>query len=77
MIDRLLRLLLTLSVSTASAEHVFSILKITKIRLRNKMEDEFLANSLLVHIEGEIARGYSYEDIIADFQSRKKRRLDF
>jgi hypothetical protein len=41
------------------------------------MEDEFLANSLLVHIEGEIARGYSYEDIIADFQSRKKRRLDF
>jgi hypothetical protein len=25
----------------------------------------------------EIARGYSYEDIIADFQSLKKRRLDF
>jgi hypothetical protein len=77
MIDRLLRLLLTLLVSTASAERVFSILKITKTRLRNKMEDEFLANSMLVHIEGEIARGYSYEDIIADFQSRKKRRLDF
>jgi hypothetical protein len=77
MIDRLLRLLLTLLVSTASAERVFSILKITKTRLRNKMEDEFLANSMLVHIEGEIARGYSYEDIIADFQSQKKRRLDF
>ena len=77
MIDRLLRLLLTLSVSTASAERVFSILKITKTRLRNKMEDEFLANNLVVHIEGEIARDYSYEDIITDFWNLKKRKVDF
>lgn len=67
MIDRLLRLLLILPVSTASAERAFSILKITETRLRNKMEDEFLANSLVVHIEGEIAGEYSHEDIIADF----------
>ena len=45
LIDRLLRLLLTLPVSIASAERVFSILKIIKTRLRNKMEDEFSANS--------------------------------
>jgi hypothetical protein len=77
LIDRLLRLLLTLPVSTASAERVFSILKIIKTRLRNKMEDEFLADSLLVHRDGEIARGYSYEDIISDFQDLKKRRLNF
>jgi len=77
MIDRLLWLLLTLPVSTASAERVFSILKITKTRLRNKMEDEFLANNLVVHIEGEIARDYSYEDIITDFQNLKKRKVDF
>ena len=77
LINRLLRLLLTLPVSTASAERVFSILKIIKTRLRNKMEDEFLANSLLVHIEGEIARGYSYEDIISDFQDLKKRRVNY
>jgi len=31
------------------------------------MEDEFLANSMVVHIEGEIARAYNYEDIISDF----------
>jgi len=77
MIDRLLRLLLTLPVSTASAERVFSILKITKTRLRNKMEDEFLANNLVVHIEDEIARDYSYEDIITDFRNLKKRKVDF
>ncbi|XP_066348037.1 uncharacterized protein [Miscanthus floridulus] len=77
LIDRLLRLLRTLPVSTASAERVFSILKIIKTRLRNKMEDEFLANSLLAHIEGEIARCYSDEDIISVFQDLKKRRVDF
>ena len=77
MIDRLLRLLLTLPVSTTSVERVFSILKITKTRLRNKMEDEFLANNLVVHIEGEIARDYSYEDIITDFRNLKKRKVDF
>ena len=71
LIERLLRLLLTLPVSTASAEHAFSFLKIIETRLRNKMEDEFLANSLLVHIEGEIARDYSYEDIISEFHGKK------
>jgi hypothetical protein len=59
LIDRLLRLLLTLPVSTATAERVFSILKITKTRLRNKMEDEFLANSLLIHIEGDVVEHYT------------------
>lgn len=42
LIDRLLRLLVTLPVSTTSAEWAFSALKIVKTRLRNKMEDDFL-----------------------------------
>jgi hypothetical protein len=41
------------------------------------MEDEFLANNLVVHIEGEITREYNYEDIIADFRNLKKRKVDF
>jgi hypothetical protein len=76
MVDRLIRLLVTLPVSTATAERVFSILKITKTRLRNKMEDLYLANSLLVQIEGEIAGDYTYNDIIRDFKNLKKRRAD-
>jgi hypothetical protein len=74
LVDRLIRLLVTLPVSTATAEHAFSILKITKTRLRNKMEDDFLANSLLVQIEGEIAGHYTYDDIITYFKILKKRR---
>ncbi|TVU06933.1 hypothetical protein EJB05_46969, partial [Eragrostis curvula] len=61
LIDRLLRLLITLPVSTASAERAFSVLKFVKTRLGNKMEDDFLANSMLVHIEGELLADYSYD----------------
>ena len=76
LIDRLLRLLVTLPVSTASAERAFSSLKIIKTRLRNKMEDGFLANSLVVHIEGEIGDNYSHEDIIDEFKGIKDRKAD-
>lgn len=77
LIDRLLRLLLTLPVSTASAERAFSTLKITKTRLRNTMEDKFLSNSLLVHIEGELVGHYSYDDIVSEFKDLKERRVEF
>ena len=40
------------------------------------MEDENLANNLLVHIEGGILENYSYEDVIADFRSKGDRRVD-
>ncbi|XP_062118723.1 uncharacterized protein LOC133832387 [Humulus lupulus] len=41
LIDRLLRLVLTLPVSTATTERASSIMKIIKTKLRNKMEDSF------------------------------------
>ncbi|PVH34933.1 hypothetical protein PAHAL_7G068900 [Panicum hallii] len=77
LVDRLLRLLVTLPVSTATAERAFSTLKIIKTRLRNRMEDDFLANSMLVNIEAEILGDYNYEDIIHDFIDVKKRKVHF
>ena len=50
-LDKLLRLLVTLPVSTSTAERAFSSLKIIKSRLRNRMEDDLLANSMLLEIE--------------------------
>jgi hypothetical protein len=64
-------LLITLPVSTASAERAFSSMKIIKTRLRNKMEDDNLANNLLVHIECDILEDYNYDDVISDFKSIK------
>jgi hypothetical protein len=76
LIDRFLRLLLTLPVSIASAERAFYALKIVKTRLHNKMENEFLANSLLVNIEKKIAEKYTYEDVLEHFTGAKRRKAD-
>ncbi|GJY23005.1 zinc finger MYM-type protein 1-like protein [Tanacetum coccineum] len=49
--DRLIRLILMLSVSTATTERAFSAMKVCKNRLRNKMSNDFLADNLVVYIE--------------------------
>lgn len=51
LIDRLICLILTLSISTATTELTFSAIKLIKIRLRTRMEYKFLADHLLVYIE--------------------------
>ncbi|XP_074342645.1 uncharacterized protein LOC141680274 [Apium graveolens] len=67
LVDRLLRLVLTLPTSTATSERAFSAMKIVKTSLRNRMEDEFLRDYLIVYIEKEIAETISAEEIIDSF----------
>nr|XP_004516905.1 uncharacterized protein LOC101499580 [Cicer arietinum] len=74
LIDRLLRLIMTLPVSTATTERSFSAMKIIKSRLRNKMEDNFLADTMTIYIEREIATSITSESIIDDFKLIKERR---
>uniref|UniRef100_A0ACD5V0I4 Uncharacterized protein n=1 Tax=Avena sativa TaxID=4498 RepID=A0ACD5V0I4_AVESA len=76
LIVRLLQLLVTLPVCTASAERAFSSLKIIKTRLRNKMADENLANNLVVHIEREIAEKYNFEAVLTEFKRKGDRKAD-
>ncbi|KAM3271718.1 hypothetical protein ACQJBY_042113 [Aegilops geniculata] len=76
LIDRLIRLVLTLPVSTATTERAFSAMKVVKTRLRNKMEDMFLRDCLLIYIEKEIAVGFSTDAIIDEFNTTD-RRVDF
>ena len=54
LIDRLVRLVLTLPVSTAMTERAFSAMKLVKTTLRNKMEDGFLVDCLVIYIEREL-----------------------
>ncbi|XP_040994228.1 uncharacterized protein LOC121240754 [Juglans microcarpa x Juglans regia] len=77
LIDRLIRLVLTLPVSTATNEQAFSAMKIVKTRLRNKIENEFLANNLVVYIEREIVKNFDLDSILDDFVSLKECRLQF
>ena len=77
LIDRLIRLVLTFPASTATSERAFSAMKIVKTRLRNKMEDEFLSDNLVVYIEKEIAENFTTDSILNDFRSLKEHRLQF
>ncbi|GJT97232.1 zinc finger MYM-type protein 1-like protein [Tanacetum coccineum] len=70
-IDRLIRLILTLLVSTATTERGFSTMKICKNRLCNKMADEFLTDNLVVYIEKKIGETFSSYNVIDVFKSLK------
>ena len=73
LIDRLIHLVLTLPVSTASTERAFSAMKLVKTSLRNKMDDDFLANCLVIYIERELADTIDSESIIDIFYALKRR----
>ncbi|XP_024453876.2 uncharacterized protein LOC18096834 [Populus trichocarpa] len=75
LIDRLIRLVLTLPVSTATTERAFSSMKHVKTVLRNKIEEEFLADSMMIYIERELVEDIDSDSIIDEFYSTKHRRV--
>jgi hypothetical protein len=77
MVYRLLKLVLTLPVSTATTERAFSAMKIVKTRLRNKMGDAYLRDYLVVYIERDIAVRISSDDIIKAFDRVCTRKANF
>ena len=68
---------LTLPVSTATTEQAFSAMKLVKTELRNKMEDDFLNDSLMLYIEEDIVSIFSLDSIVDDFEDLKERRVPF
>ena len=74
LVDRLIRLILTFLVSTATTERAFSAMKIVKTIFRNRMEDDFLASYFIVYIVKEIAKRFTIDMIINYFYFIKKRR---
>ena len=72
---RLFRLVLTLTVTTATTERSFSALKIVKTRLRTTMGDPWLADLLLLYIEKELARELTIDSIVSKFNAMKSRRV--
>jgi hypothetical protein len=73
LIDRLIRLVLTPPVSTTTTERAFFAMKLAKTRLHTRMEDEFLADNLIVYIEKENAKTFTSKMIIDEFYSSKRR----
>ena len=75
--DRLIQLILTLHVSTATTERAFSAMKCVKTRLHNRTEDYYLANFLITYIEKDIVRGLDIDSIIDAFNNKKECRAQF
>ncbi|XP_042448126.1 uncharacterized protein LOC122032878 [Zingiber officinale] len=75
LVYRLIELALVLPVATASVERVFSAMKIIKIDLRNRMGDEWMNASLVVHIEKDIFSTIKNEQILQHFQQMNTRRI--
>ncbi|XP_028062659.1 zinc finger MYM-type protein 1-like [Camellia sinensis] len=70
----LLTLALILPVATVTVERVFSAMNIVKNRLRNRIGDEWMNDSLIVYIERDIFDGIDNDTIMERFQKMKTRR---
>ncbi|KAL4653293.1 hypothetical protein ACB092_01G292400 [Castanea dentata] len=77
LICRVVKLVLTLPVSTATTERAFSAMNVIKTDLHNKMEDEFLLDAMMLFIERDIAATISTDSSIDDFEDIKRRRVPF
>jgi hypothetical protein len=77
MVERLLRLVITLPVSIVTTERAFSAMKLVKTRLRNKIRDAFLRDYLVVYIEKELAATISSDDIIDSYDLASSQKAKF
>ena len=71
LVNLLVKLVLTLPVATATVERSFSAMKYIKNELRNRMEDQWMNDCLVVYIEEDIACSIDNETIMQRFQNMK------
>ena len=76
-VSTLLKIFLTLPVTSASAERSFSKLKIIKNFLRTSMGQERLRGLAVLNIEAERASQIDFESVIKQFAKKKSRRTTF
>jgi hypothetical protein len=77
LICRVFVLILTLHVSTITNEKAFSAMSIIKTKFRNKIEDEFVIDSLILYIKREIAAKFSIDSIRDDFLDLREHQVPF
>ena len=74
LVYRLLTLALILPVATATIERAFSAMKIVKNRLRNRMGDQWMNDSLIAYIEKDMFSTIPNEPIMHRFQDMSNHR---
>ncbi|KAH9685161.1 TTF-type domain-containing protein [Citrus sinensis] len=61
----------------ATTERSFLAMNIVNTRLCNKMDDDFLTDTLITYIERDIAKKSSMESVIDDFRDMKEHKVRF
>ena len=69
--------MLTLLISTATTERAFLVMNAIKTDFCNKMEDEFLSDTMMLFIERDIAATISTDSIIDDFEDLTRQQVPF
>ncbi|KAL4579401.1 hypothetical protein LXL04_015545 [Taraxacum kok-saghyz] len=77
LIYRLVKLTLILPVATATVERCFSVMKLVKSNLRNRISDGFLNDCVICAVEREGFSKVTDEDIIKRFSVINPRRFQF
>ena len=72
---KLLNILLTLPVGTATVERSFRDMKMIKTRLRNRLSDDNLQHLMCVAIEGPELKDVDFNAILEVFKSKTRRLL--
>ena len=75
-IDKLLRLYLTIPVTTCTAERRFSYLRSMKNYLQSTMSEERLNNVMLLHVHKEETDALDVQEIASLFVSANTRRME-
>jgi hypothetical protein len=73
----LLRIIMTVPVTTASAERSISRLKLIKTYLRTTMAQERLTEIVILSIENDIDSALDYSEVLGSFSCRKSRERYF
>ena len=73
LVYRLLKLVLVLPIATASVERCFSVVKIVKTDLRNRIGDGFMNDCVICFVEQEFLDAIPNDDIIVRFQNMDDR----
>ncbi|XP_052197293.1 uncharacterized protein LOC127804468 [Diospyros lotus] len=74
LVYKLVTLALTFSISTATVERVFSTMNIMKNRLRSRIGDQWMNDSLVVYVEKDVFNKIDNEVIMRRYQSMKSRK---
>jgi len=72
-----LRIMLTIPITSASAERSFSKLKLIKTYLRSTMSQERISGLAILAIEKEESEHLSYDKDIEDFAAKKSRKIKY